>query len=95
MSACCTPTRYPVAGRWALRHNCKAKKGQPYDGDRRETERLRIAHRIEDAATGLDLHPVLQGSSVRDHFDTCRDDRCELCAYVWDHLDDADDGAVV
>ncbi len=93
---CCKPSRFPVAGTWKLRHTCLAKKGQPYtDQDRRQAARLVERHRLEDAATGLDLHPSLQGTSVRDHFDRCALTNCDLCDYLWDHLDDADDSVGV
>lgn len=90
---CCSPKRFPVAGNWKLRHTCIEKKGQPYgDADRRAAVRRVELHRIETAATGLELAPVLKGGSVREHFDRCNlGDQCDLCAYLWDHLDDADD----
>lgn len=89
---CCNPKMMAGPSGIRLRHaiGCK-RQGQPYDGDRRITERMDLQHKIETAATGLELHPTLRGSSVRDHFNICADDHCELCAYVWSHVDDDDD----
>lgn len=96
MTTCCTPKRLPGPSGWTLRHTrgC-AKVGQPFEGERHVTNTLSLAHRIETAATGLELHPVLQGSSVREHFDRCTKPNCDLCDYVTAHLDDEDESSAV